>query len=565
MDTFGTVTFKDGKWRIQCEPHVRTRLKRVFPRAPQSPGEVVVISANPENSRELEWFLQRYPMKSPDAARMAALSAEFQDMELRLADLLAARRPPSNVTLAVPPREYQRIVPDVLAIRKGLLLGDDVGLGKTVSAICCMVTPGALPALVVCPAHMPRHWVRFIARFAPALRVHRIRDGGMYSLLRSPKGRQPDLWPDALPDVIVVSYHKLRKWSDTLAGVCRLVVFDECQQLRRYSEIYKACSHVAEAAELRLGLSATPIYNYGMEFFHVIEPLIPGALGDRSEFWREWCQAGFGDKARIADTAEFGAYLRRAGIMLRRTRKQVKQELPEVERIPVPVESDSEQLERIKGDAVALARIMLAQQEQQKGDKMRAAGELDVLVRKHTGIAKAPYVAAFVRLLVENGEKVVLFGWHLDVYAIWKEQLADLKPVMYTGEQSTTQKDASIDAFVHGDSKVLIMSLRSGAGTDGLQFVCSTVVFGELDWSPGVHEQCIGRVDRDGQTEPVVAYFLISDEGSDPIVQGVLGVKREQIEGVRNPGEDLVQRSTDSTTALRELAKAYLSAQEVPA
>jgi hypothetical protein len=69
------------------------------------------------------------------------------------------------------------------------------------------------------------------------------------------------------------------------------------------------------------------------------------------------------------------------------------------------------------------------------------------------------------------------------------------------------------------------MSLRSGAGLDGLQKRCSTMVFGELDWSPGVHHQCIGRLDREGQEQPVTAMFLVCDDGSDPPMMEVLGLK----------------------------------------
>src|SRR5690606_9105578 len=114
-----------------------------------------------------------------------------------------------------------------------------------------------------------------------------------------------------------------------------------------------------------------------------------------------------------------------------------------------------------------------------------------------------------------------------------------------------------------GDSQVLIMSLRSGAGVDGLQHVCRTVVFGELDWSPGVHEQCTGRVDRDGQASPVVAYYLTADEGSDPIVVDVLGVKRQQSEGVRNPGGPLAERADIGEDALRRLAAEFLRSKGV--
>ena len=221
-------------------------------------------------------------------------------------------------------------------------------------------------------------------------------------------------------------------------------------------------------------------------------------------------------------------------------------------------------LVNLQGDAMALARVILARNENYRGEKMQASGQFDQLVRQATGIAKAPFVAEFVRLLVESGQQVVLFGWHREVYGIWQERLADLAPALYTGTESPKQKQAAKEAFLKGDAKVLLMSLRAGAGLDGLQDCCATVVFGELDWSPGVHEQCIGRVHRDGQTEPVMAYFLISNEGSDPIVAEVLGVKREQIEGVRNPGEHLVERRDIGENQLRALAQAFLEAKGQP-
>lgn len=57
------------------------------------------------------------------------------------------------------------------------------------------------------------------------------------------------------------------------------------------------------------------------------------------------------------------------------------------------------------------------------------------MMRQATGIAKAPYVLEFVRMLVESGESVMLYGWHRDVYNIWLERLAEFNPVMYTGRK----------------------------------------------------------------------------------------------------------------------------------
>ncbi len=188
---------------------------------------------------------------------------------------------------------------------------------------------------------------------------------------------------------------------------------------------------------------------------------------------------------------------------------------------------------------------------------MRSSEELDWKLRQATGVAKAGFVADFVKLLVESGEKVVLYGWHLDVYAIWKERLADLKPAFYTGSESTPQKEESRRRFIAGETQVLIMSLRAGAGLDGLQGVCRNVVFGELDWSPMVHEQAIGRVHRDGQAEQVMAYFLVAEAGSDPIVADVLGLKKSQIRGILDLEAQLEHVDT-AGDRMKKLARALL-------
>lgn len=560
---YGQVIRGSSVWGVKCEPHIRARLKRVFPRAPQGAADIIRLTDTPENSRELLWFLQRYPMEVPDLAYLESRAAEHVAMEQSLAQLLGGHTPPAAFDLAKPPREYQAFAATMLNVRGGLLLADDVGLGKTVSAICPLAVPTNLPAIAVVPAHLPTHWGEKLAEFAPQLRVHTVSSGKPYDLVRRARQRRKDLW-DTLPDVIVISYHKLRGWAEVLAELGRYAIFEECQQLRHTgSEIYRAASYLSRRVPLKMGLSATPIYNYGAEFWPVIECLIPGALGGYDEFHREWCVGGFGEKARLQDSEQFGAYLRREGIMLRRTRKDVGRELPKVSKIPHTVESDSRVLEQLTGDAVALARIILAQNERFRGERMQASGQFDSLVRQATGIAKAPYVAEFVRILVENGERVLLFGWHREVYAIWEERLREFNPVYYTGTESAAQKQASKEAFISGESKVMFMSLRSGAGVDGLQHVCSTAVFGELDWSPGVHEQCIGRVDRDGQETPVMAYFLMAEEGCDPIMAEVLGVKREQIEGVRNPGQGQLERIDLGENQLRRLAAEFLAARGI--
>ncbi len=101
------------------------------------------------------------------------------------------------------------------------------------------------------------------------------------------------------------------------------------------------------------------------------------------------------------------------------------------------------------------------------------------------------------------------------------------------------------------------MSLRSGAGINGLQYVCSYAVFGELDWSPGIHEQCIGRLWRDGQKEQVTAAFITIDDGADPMMKRVIGDKATQSSKIMSPEAEILAAVSDEQH-IYSMAKEWL-------
>lgn len=517
-------------WRLEAEPHIILRAKRIFAKSHKATMGYVELSDSAENARDLEWFVARYPIEVEEPERLRARADAHREEEALVDRLLRQRGAVRPFELALPPREYQRVAAELCLGTGGLLLADDVGTGKTVSAICSFTEPSTLPALVVTLTHLPRQWEREVNRFCPSLRTHILRKGKPYDLTRLERSKKV---VTPLPDVLITSYSKLAGWAETLSGVVRSVVFDECQELRTGpgTAKYEGAKHIAGKCVLRWGCSATPIYNFGGEFWNVMDMIRPGVLGERHEFDREWCKHG--DKA-IDDPRSFGAYARRAGFMLRRTRADVGRELPPLQSVVHHIEADLDQLEAVAADCSELAKIILTSDKQKRGEKFFASEDFSNTLRQATGIAKAPYVAEFVRLLAES-EKIVLYGWHRSVYDIWLKLLRDLNPRLYTGSESVPQKQAAFEAFCGGDCRILIVSLRSGAGLDGLQHHCRTVVFGELDWSPGVHVQNVGRVFRDGQPDSVVAYYLLADDGADPIMADVLGLKRAQADGIIDP------------------------------
>jgi len=555
MKLYGTVTLsKDGKtWSIKCEPHVSMRIKQVFAQVDKGQHGSLKLSASETNSRDLEWFLTRYPMMVYGTDQLEKQARAYDarvDLSTRIMD---GSYTLPDYEMALPPRDYQKVAAALAVNNGGLLCADELGLGKTVTALAMLANPETLPALVVVPAHLPKQWEREVNRFLPGLRTHVLKKGTPYPLADK---------NDQLPDVLVSSYHKLRGWADHLGYggdyAIKSIVYDECQELRRSdSQKYKAAHHLSLAATYRLGLSATPIYNYGGEFYSVMDAIKPGCMGTREEFIREWCAQGYGDKPRIKDPKAFGTYLRDSAHMIRRTRQAVARELPDLNQVIHQIGSDPKALEDVEDAATELAKIIVSQN---KGfEIMKASSELSNTLRQATGVAKAPYVAEFVRMLLEQDIPVTLFGWHREVYSIWGSRLADFNPAWYTGSESPSKKHKEAQRFLDGDTNLLILSLRSGSGLDGLQKRCSTVVFGELDWSPGVLEQCVGRAHRDGQLDPVFAYYLTAMDGVDPIMIDILGLKRQQIRGVRDPNGSLVLPKTVDPNHIKKLAEAYLA------
>lgn len=559
MKTYGRLRWeefhKDARWLIQAEPHILLRFKRIFEKIHKHDHGTLLLADTLENCRDLEWAIHRYPLevKPEDLERLQGNASQHRDQILRLEQMIDPHYVPRKFEMALPAREYQARAAEILLQQGSLLILDDVGLGKTCTAICSFSDPRTLPALVVCYPFLQRQWRDEIQRFMPDLHVHIVKKGRPYEL---PKfmGRGPD--------VIIISYHKLSGWAETLGAYVRMVVFDECQELRRTeSAKYSAAKHVAGNCKFTTGLSATPIFNYGVEMFNICDVVTPGKLGRREEFLREWCRRTIGD--RVDDPAAFGSYLRESFTVLRRTRKEVGRELPDLVKVPYQIDIDRAPLQEIHDSAHQLASMILQNgPELFKGERLSASEQLSNMLRQATGVAKAPHAADFIRLLLESEEKIVVGAWHRSVWDVLYSRLKEFKVEWFTGTESGSAKETAKQNFVEGDSRLLFVSLRSGAGLDGLQKVCRTAVIAELDWSPAVLTQFIGRIYRDGQLDPVTAYLLLSDRGADPVMSEVLGLKREQLQGVLSQEQELVEQLESGAEHAKRLAEHYLHRQE---
>ena len=529
----------------RIEPHVAIRLKQLFPRIPKQSAGPFFFPGDQLHCADLAWFVSRYPlaMSEADEAALSGGRLEFEQQQAELERILLPTYEADRINGIRDDqvlRNYQGQAVELTRRRRSLLLGNEGGLGKTYTAGAFLCAEsGALPAAVVCDPHMQKQWMDKLTAFT-TLRVHVIKKASPYDL------------PEA--DVYVFRVSQIFGWVDIFAtGFFKGVVYDEPQSLRTGTSTSKggAAKVLSDKALFRLGCTATPVYNYGIEMWNVMQFIDDCVLGSYEDFSREWVD----DAGRIRDPKALGTYLREQHAILRRLKSDVGQELPKVSRIIEYVDYDAKTVQSIEELAHRLAIRASTGSFVERG---KAARELDMMVRQATGVSKAKAVAQFVRLMVEAGEPVLLVGWHRAVYEIWLEELKDISPAMYTGSETAAQKEKEKQRFMSGETDVMIMSLRSGAGVDDLQDRCSVVVVGELDWSPGIHQQIIWRLDREGQVDPVTAFFLVSEEGSDPPVMDVLGIKASEAQHIVDPHVG-VQVVADDMSNVQRLVERYLS------
>ncbi len=557
MRTYGTLRHlpnHEGKrcWELEVEPQVIIRLKRIFPRVMKEKRGALVLTDTPEVAAELRWVIGRWPVVvDPVTAAMLDQRAREHDGRVALVDrVLTGYQPPLGadvMTMGIDLRPHQVVARNLAWETGRLLLTDPLGAGKTFSALSTLARPELLPALAVVPTLLPNQWARQVARIFPLLRIH---------VAKSTKPVNVDA------DIIIMNWAKLPGWAQHLAGKVRTLLLDEVQELRTGpgTTRYHSAQMVRDEAELCMGLTATPIYNWGEEVWNLMNLVDPDVLGTRPEFLREWCgETSYGErKARVKEPAALASYLREQGVMLRRSRSEVGYSGDPATEQVIDIQIDHRTFAgQVKELDVASFAERLLSSSTSVLEKGQAAREMDWRLRQATGIAKAPQVAAFVKMLLEAEEPIVLFGWHRAVYDLWVQLLGDHRPAFVTGAETTRQKEDSIRQFVGGDTDLLIVSLRAGAGIDGLQERSRVLVFGELDWAAGMHKQCIGRLDREGQKYPVEAYYLVADEGSDPVISDTLELKRQQAQPFEDPAGQLFTAKA-SGDRLKDLARDFL-------
>ena len=561
---YGKLEYEKEKdvFVLSGEPVLLEFAKRIFPGSNvyRSGGKRLEFHRTIREVSDLNWLLMRYPVdvngckEVLDNARDGAIdryNARVSGHDLK------PTTPPSEFMGKLYP--YQESAVTFLTTNQRCLLSDTMGTGKTWSSLGAVAAAGKYPVLIVCQTHVQYQWQRMIGMLfnLPMKGIDGLKDFDLWQkrgqhlapILRS---RKPEKLGDA--PFAIIHYGLLQWWEkEILKKGFKTVIFDEVQELRHTGTWkYSSASNISSAAEHVYGCSGTPVFGYGKEIWSVMNSIDFHCLGSEEAFTREWC-TGYGEKI-VADPEALNGFLTREGLMLRRrfTDPEVNIHIPKVARKIQDLDHDEVIYDELIRAAKKKAREYDAASFVEKG---RMARDIERDSRKATGIAKARYVAEFVKSLLDAGEKPLVYAWHHDVHDILLEKLKGYNPAVFTGKQTQKQKDISLKRFVNGDTNLCLLSLRSAAGLDGLQYRASFCVFAELDWAPAVFSQCetrIARIGVDKTMDTVPSCYCVARVGHDEVMLDVLGVKTGQFVGIMG---DEPETEEEKNRAEKEAAK----------
>jgi len=480
-------------------------------------------------------------------------------------------------------RPYQRIGLDWLRFlcenRLGGLLCDDMGLGKTHQAMALLVALAEqravdAPCLVVCPTSVISHWRDKLRDHAPGLRalIHH----GVQRALPSGLGAG---------DVVVTSYGVLLRDAPELAGTAFAVaVFDEVQYLKNPgTKAYQAAEGLR--ADVKLGLTGTPIENSLDDLRALFELVLPGYLGNHPAFARRRPEgaldaegaeressplalplplpvpqatpaAGAEAARRRQDEEEESARgeLRRlvAPFVLRRLKQAVLDELPEkIEDLRTCVLSPEQvrlYREAVGGRGAELTRAITAAREPLPYIHVFALLQLLKQICDHPALAlrrldEAESFASgkwdlFRELLsecLESGQKVVVFTQFLGMITLMRRHLESLGVgyVILTGASGgAAARGALLERFRREPGcRVFLGSLRAGGiGID--LAAASTVIHYDRWWNAAREDQATDRVHRLGQRRAVQVFKLLTEGTLEEKVSAIIERKRRLMDSV---------------------------------
>lgn len=387
-----------------------------------------------------------------------------------------------------------------------VLLADDMGLGKSVQSYMYKqkYLGSDATTVIICPAYLKWNWADEIQRHF-----------GIKAIILSGRKQKRIMRPG---HTYIINYEILAGYIQGFKKLQpELMIIDECQKIKNkdiksrkhVQMISRYCKHI-------VALSGTPIENNAVEFWSILNIIDPKEFNHFYKYAMRYSRPTRGrwgwQFSGAARTKELHRRLKK--YMIRRTKKDVLKDLPDKQRILLPLKIDriSEYREAVQDFAKWMVRnhgrekakaALIVETLTQIGYLKRLAAQL-----KHDSIIE------WIDDYLLTGKKLIVFGIHK---AVMEPLVAHYKGIctLVNGTVVGEERQKRFQAFNKDPNVKILFANMKAAGTGWSCNSTSTTAFIEFEWVPGLHTQAEDRthgLNRGITGETSTYYYLYARE-----------------------------------------------------
>ncbi len=415
---------------------------------------------------------------------------------------------------------------DLYHLRLGALLADDMGLGKTLQALTFLDSLREKnelgQVLIVVPSSLIFNWQSEIEKFTPDL--------PFLVFTNKEQDRIGREFANNNPMMVITTYGLLLEHEEYFNQYkWKVLIFDEAQNLKNITTKRTAAAR-SLTAQFKIGLTGTPMENHYGEFYSLVDILVPGSLGKIDEFRKQFVNRETVLKEEVEDLK-----LKIKPLLLRRTKKEILDQLPEKQETKISIAFEERQKEIYRDIALSY--------NQRVQETMAIQGEASVQLQMLTALLrlrqacsdpaalpnvkydrvppKLETLLESIQEIVESGESALVFTQFLQTLEHTGQLLrkAGIPVFILHGGVPTKQRQKILSDFnqMQGGA-VLVMTLKTGGV--GLNLTKASYVFHlEPWWNPSVENQATDRAHRLGQSKAVQVFKYIMHESLEEKIE----------------------------------------------
>jgi len=427
-----------------------------------------------------------------------------------------------------PPLEHQKLAIETLAGTKKFILADDMGVGKSTSAVIGALESGAKKILIICPASLKINWQREILQYTDKSIF--ICEGKNFSYDH---------------DIIIMNYDIVKNFYDINdkenspinKSEFDLLILDEAHYISNITAARtKLINSFAKKIDRVWLLTGTPMTNRPINYFNLLDLVDSPVAKNWTAYVIRYCGGyQFNVKNRKVWNVNGASNLeelrdRTSKQVLRRLKTEVL-DLPEKIITPIYLKLKSDKYEELLGEYQEWIKT--------KKDKVSLTVQLNMLTKARQLLAteKVEHTIEIAENILEQDKKVLIFTNFTDSLKKLMTHFGK-KAVSIDGSTSSSQRQYVVDQFQNNDKIKVFVGNIIAAGAGITLTAADTVIFNDLSFVPAHHQQAEDRAYRYGQKNSVSIYYPIFYNTIDNAIYEMLNQKKSTIDTVMGDNLD---------------------------